>query len=166
MQELWKPIKGYEKEYEISNFGRVKSLNRKYTKGRVLKLHKHSTGYIYCCLSKNGKVANKRVHILVAQAFVENKKNLPIVNHINEQKEDNKASNLEWCTHSYNSNYGTKSAKMVNSKKVIAIDINDKIVASFPSTAEAGRNGYNSAHIVECCNNKRKTHKKLRWVYI
>ena len=166
MQEIWKPIENYEQEYLVSNLGRIQSINRKYTKGRILKLHQHTTGYIYCCLSKNGKVTNKRVHILVAKAFVENKNNLPIVNHINEQKEDNRASNLKWCTHSYNSNYGTKSAKMVNTKKVIALDENDKIVATFPSTAEAGRNGYNSTHIVECCNNKRKTHKKLRWVYV
>lgn len=100
---------------------------------------------MYCCLSQNGKVYTKRVHILVAQAFIPNLNNLPEINHKDENKSNNKVSNLEWCTKLYNIQYGTEIEKR--------------------SKAEAGRNGFNGNHIVECCNGKRKTHKKLTWKY-
>ena len=121
--EEWKAIKGYEGLYEVSNFGRIKSLSRivtlegrwgKYsrTKGerimaQMLDGQKH---YLMVSLCKNGTVKRYLVHRLVAQAFVENPYNLPEVNHKDENKTNNHFENLEWCTHQYNSIYGTRKA--------------------------------------------------------
>lgn len=113
-----KPIKGYEGYYEVDQFGRVFSVDRvirvndngreydKPIKGGQLKQHMHSKGYKIVCLTKNGKSKNVYVHRLVAEAFVENPSGLPLINHIDEDKTNNFADNLEWCTNEYNVNYG------------------------------------------------------------
>lgn len=124
MSEQWKPIKGYEGFYEISNFGRVKSIKRvvtsktkngkpstKMLKERILSLQKSTNGYVQVGLSKEKEVRIYRVHRLVADAFIANPDNLPEVNHIDEDRTNNNADNLEWCTHEYNNNYGNKPAK-------------------------------------------------------
>ena len=162
MQEVWKPIEGFETTYLVNNLGQVKSIPRINTKGKLIKLYAHKSGYLYCCLSQNGKVFNKRVHILVAKAFIPNPYNLPEVNHKDENKSNNNKDNLEWCTKLYNIQYGTGIQK--RSKPVTGFRDNIPVV-KFISTAEAGRNGFNGHHIIECCNGKRKTHKKLTWKY-
>lgn len=112
--EIWKPIVEYEGLYEISNYGRVKSLKRVvYLKNnrtriqneRYLLLHKNSNGYLQARLCKNSVYKIFSVHRLVAQAFIPNKFNLPEVNHKDENKENNYFENLEWVTRKYNMNY-------------------------------------------------------------
>ena len=114
MIEEWKDIKGFEKEYQVSNLGRIRSLDRikqvvgknqysnyntKITyKGKIIRLRKTKFGYMQVCLRKNNKVLYKIVHRLVAQAFIPNPNNLPEVNHIDSNKENNCVNNLEWCT--------------------------------------------------------------------
>lgn len=101
-EEIWKPIKGYEGLYSISNLGNVYS----HYHNRLLKPNKNRSGnYVGVILSKQGKQKRFQIHRLVAQAFVPNPYNLPIVNHKNEIQNDNRADNLEWCTHQYNCNY-------------------------------------------------------------
>lgn len=90
LNEQWMPIPGHEGDYEISNFGRVKSL----IKGRIMALT-NNDGYLYVKL-RGGK--HKRVHRVVAQVFIPNPENKPGVNHINGNKQDNRVSNLEWVT--------------------------------------------------------------------
>lgn len=108
MVEQWKPVAGYEGDYEVSNFGRVRSLKRS-TYGRILRPcfdgRKH---YLHVSLSKNGVSTVKNVHRIVAIAFLENPDNLPEVNHKDEDKTNNCANNLEWCSHVYNNRYGSK----------------------------------------------------------
>lgn len=99
--EVWKAIDGYEGLYEVSNFGRVRSLPRRTTSGRILKLE-IKKGYQYAHLRNLEKSAHLRVHRLVANAFIPNPDNKPQINHINGNKTDNSASNLEWCTCSEN----------------------------------------------------------------
>ena len=109
--ECWKPIKDYEGIYEVSNYGRVKSLERViYNSGtknglytiheKIIKqrINKKRHGYCELSLHKNGKEKRFKVHRLVAEAFIPNPNNLPEVNHIDGNKENNHASNLEWCT--------------------------------------------------------------------
>ena len=162
MQEIWKPVKGFEETYLVSNLGQIKSIPRVNTKGKLIKLYPNKSGYLYCCLSQNGKVYNKRVHRLVAEAFIPNPNDYTQVNHKDENKDNNNKDNLEWCTNLYNIQYGTGIQK--RSKAVTGFR-DGILVIKFVSAAEAGRNGFNTSHIIECCNKKRKTHKKLTWKY-
>lgn len=117
IEEIWRPIEGYEGLYEVSNTGKVRSLDRyvknghssyKLHKGKVLSPAKDKNGYLKVNLSCNGKNNIIRVHRLVAQAFIENFDNLPEINHKDEDKTNNNVTNLEWCDRKYNNNYGTK----------------------------------------------------------
>ena len=119
MEEIWKDIKGYEGLYQISNLGNVKTFN--YRGKNKVKLLKHSLdkdGYHRVTLyDKDKNIKRFAVHRLVCLAFLENPYNYPIVNHIDEDKDNNNLSNLEWCTYSYSVNYGTRNDKV--SKKMI-----------------------------------------------
>ena len=103
MNEEWRSIRGYKGYYEVSNLGRLRSLNRTYIdsmgrkyilSGRVLKLGVKKHGYVQTELRKNGKIKPKYVHRLVAQAFIPNPDNKPCVNHKNGNREDNRVENL------------------------------------------------------------------------
>lgn len=116
MKEIWKPIKGYEGYYEVSNLGRVRSLTHTDRMGRlyegaIRKLQNASNGYKQVLLSNGEKRELKQVHRLVAETFLDNPDGLPEVNHIDEIKTNNVVSNLEWCTRKYNNAYGSKPMK-------------------------------------------------------
>jgi len=105
MKEIWKLVTGYEGLYEVSNLGRVKSV--KFKKHRLKTLYKNKKGYLYTYLYKNGVREYWRVHRLVATVFIPNPENKPTVNHIDEDKLNNKVSNLEWATYSEQMQAGT-----------------------------------------------------------
>lgn len=125
--EHWKPIDEFESYYAVSDMGNVKSLRS----GKALKQHINSrNGYCYVVFSVNNKRKTMRVHRLVAKAFCKNPYGYQLVNHKDEDKTNNCASNLEWCTAKYNSNYGDARAKLVNSRikngntrKIVAVNI-------------------------------------------
>lgn len=100
MNEEWRPVQGYEGIYEVSDAGRIRNVS-----GRVLKPQLQN-GYYYIGLAKDGKVKRYRLHRLVALSFVPNPGSLPLINHKDECKTNNRAENLEWCTASYNLKYG------------------------------------------------------------
>ena len=105
MEEIWKPIKDYEGLYEVSNLGRVKSLNYRGTgKEKILKNIENSKGYFQVGLVKFGKQKVFKVHRLVAEAFIPNPENKPCIDHINTVKSDNRVENLRWVTYKENSN--------------------------------------------------------------
>ena len=115
MTEIWEDIDGYIGIYQISNMGNVRSVQReefkcvqgyRIRKGVRLKQSQDQKGYLMVNLYKNGKGRTRRVHRLVAEAFVDNPMHLSEINHIDENKKNNAASNLEWCTSSYNKRYG------------------------------------------------------------
>ena len=108
MEEIWKPIKGYESLYEVSNLGRVKSL--KWGKERILRTDKSNNGYLRVVLCKDGKKKKYLVHRLVCESFLPNSNNLPEVNHKDENKTNNKVDNLEWCDRTYNNRYSQSVA--------------------------------------------------------
>lgn len=116
-EEKWKEIPGYDGRYKISNKGRVYS----YITNKILSNNFNNAtedgGYYFVVLSKNGIPKQYLVHRLVAAAFVHNPKpdEYDIINHKNEIKTDNRAENLEWCTHKYNTNYGSCIQKMKDS---------------------------------------------------
>lgn len=127
IDEDWKDITGYEGLYQVSNFGRVKRLNT----NRILKSAKSKGGYPYIVLSKNGITSNKTIHRLVAKAFIPNPENKPEVNHIDENKTNNKVSNLNWMTRKENVNHGTRTERCLI--PIIAINIKTGEVKEFAS---------------------------------
>ena len=101
MEEIWKDIVGYEGLYQVSNFGRVKNVN----KNIIKKPTELSKGYLRIGLNKHGKAKKIYSHRLVAQAFIPNPNNLPCVNHKDCNPKNNCVDNLEWCTHKENNSY-------------------------------------------------------------
>jgi hypothetical protein len=161
--EVWKPIEGYEDRYEISNLGRVKSLERRIRiangRYRVKKQNilKENRALPYTMVHLSEKPFY--VHRLVANAFCDNPCGYNEVNHKNENIRDNRAVNLEWCDHKYNCNYGTRNirqaAKLINgkwAKSVVQLTLSGEYVATFPSVAEVHRQlGFSKAPITCCC---------------
>lgn len=109
MQEFWKPIKGYEGLYEVSNFGRVKSYYSKPPK--ILKSKDNGNGYLYVMLYKNKTRKEFYVHRLVAMEFVDNYNNYNCVNHLDFNVKNNKFNNLEWCTQKENVHHSKENMK-------------------------------------------------------
>lgn len=97
IHEAWRDIEGYEGLYKVSNIGRVRSTPRTFTKGGILRIYKAGAGYLKLTLTKNGRQQQFYVHRLVARAFAPNPDNLPQINHIDGDKENNHINNLEWC---------------------------------------------------------------------
>lgn len=166
--EEWKDIIGYEGLYQISNLGRVRN-----SKGQILTGYTNNKGYQMVHLQVNNTNKLYSIHRLVAIHFIDNPDNLPCVNHINEIKIDNRADNLEWCTHRYNVNYGTRNKRVsktkrnntYNTKAVRCVELRK----TFPSTREASRKtGIDCSQISAVCNHKKnyKTAGGYHWHYI
>lgn len=155
--EVWKPIKGYEGKYEVSNLGRVKSLNYNRTKKeKILKPTLSYNGYFIVILSKNGKTKKFRVNRLVIETFIsdksdfkstpdEDRNNIDIdnleVNHIDENIKNNNLNNLEWCTHKYNMNYGERNLKIVKhiKKPILQYNLDGKFIKEYESITQASK---------------------------
>ena len=165
--EHWKPVVGYEELYEVSDMGNVRSL--KFGKQKILKPWKDGGGYLKINLCKDGHVKKFKVHRLVAEAFIQNPNNLDTVNHKDEVKTNNVASNLEWMSQKDNNNYGTRNKRIGESlsKKVQMFDKSTgELLATFPSTREAARvTGISPKNISACCIGKRKSAGGYIWKY-
>ena len=173
-REIWKDIRGYEGLYQVSNWGRVRSL--KFGKIRILKASiRNNDGRYVINLRKDGKTKMYRIHRLVAEAFIPNPLNLPQINHKDENPGNNIVDNLEWCDAKYNNNYGTHKQRVsasnknhpVLSKPVKQIDKQGDILNIFPSAIEASRylNCYPS-QIIDVCNGHHKTAHGFYFQYI
>ncbi len=169
--EIWKDVPEYEGKYQVSNMGNVKSLNYKKTgKTRVLKQGKDKDGYPYVNLSKDGKTEFKKVHRLVAEAFIPNPLNLPQVNHKSECPMLNFSCCLEWCTAKYNSNYGTRTRRSADSqsKPIDQLDKDGQFIRRWKSAKEAGQQtGVQISHITKCAKGKQhyNTAGGYKWRY-
>ena len=195
--EEWRDIRGYEGKYQVSNLGRVKSLKDTHGNYRekILK-PRNSHEYLSVVLCKNSKSKTYTIHRLVAMHFIENPNNYPEVNHKDENKQNNRVENLEWCDRKYNCNYGTynkrlsekrkdykhtketkkrmsekrKGSKNPASRKVQCITTGKK----FNTRKEASEYyNVNLSSITLCCQGKYKsagehsiTGEKLGWKYI
>ena len=164
-KELWKDIKNYEGHYQVSNFGRVKSI--KFGKEIILKPVTDRHGYLLVSLWKNNKQKTYKVHRLVAEAFIDNSDNLPQVNHKDENPLNNNVNNLEWCNSKYNCNFGTRIERISKrrSKTVLQYDLEGNFIKEWRSTRECGRNGFDQGNVAACCRGKLKKHKDAIWRY-
>lgn len=177
LNEIWKDIKGYEGLYQVSNFGRVRSLNYNHTNTiRILVCSVASWGYLNVTLHKNGKQKVFLVHRLVAEAFIPNPNGYKEINHKDEDKTNNLVENLEWCDRFFNINYGNRTELVKNkltnrkdkSKPVFQYDLNGNFIKEWPSIKEIVRQlNYNKSCISFCCRNFRniKTAYGYIWKY-
>ena len=166
MNETWKDVMGYEGLYQVSDLGRVRSL--KYGKVRILKPRNNGRSYLKVALYRNEQMRNVFVHRLVAETFIPNPSNFPIVNHKDENPANNAADNLEWCTQKYNVNYGTcimrRSAEI--SKVVLQYDKSGNFIREWPSASEVERQtGFAQNNISDCCLGKRRSAYEYVWKY-
>ena len=165
--EEWRDVKGYEGLYQVSNEGRVKSLDKyvdnrwgtkQFVKGKVLTNVK-TQGYLYIGLNKNGKYKRYRIHRLVAEAFIPNPNNFLEVNHKDENPDNNTVENLEWCDHSYNINYGTRNKRVGKhfEKNVYQYSIDGELLHVFDSLTDASNfNECSISSISTGCKNVKK----------
>lgn len=152
---MLKDIEGYEGKYMISDQGQVWSNHKK----GFLKPTQRA-GYPYVVLTKNGKQTGFSIHRLVAQTFIPNPNNYPIVNHKDENKQNNNVDNLEWCDYSYNNSYGNRIDK-INQKishKTYQYDLDGNLIAVWPSQQEASRQlNISPGNINDVIKGRRKT---------
>lgn len=178
-EEMWKDIKGFEGQYQISSEGRVKSLARKIInksgreqniKERILKVRTRSDGYNSINLSNgSGKLKTFLVHRLVCEAFHPNPDNKPEVNHIDENKSNNRACNLEWSTRKENNNHGTHNMRVAKttSKPVAQYTLDGQLVNIWDSAIELTKQiGFDPSSIYKVANGKRKSAYGYLWKYI
>lgn len=173
--EEWKDIKGYEGLYQVSDWGRVKSLDRfietskgiRHYKEKILKTYLAGTNkdYHYIKLHKDGITKSFEIHRLVAEAFIPNPENKPQVDHISGKKNDNSVWNLRWATQPENLN--NENTKQYNNPKLsnqlYQYTLDDELVRIWPSLGEAVRNGFDKRALQRCCSGIRKKHKGHKW---
>lgn len=171
MQEIWKDIKEYEGLYQISNLGRLRSFPRAGTKTkqiRIIKINIGNNGYYYATLYKNGISKTVHIHRLVAENFINNINNYNCVNHKDENRLNNNVNNLEWCTQSYNINYGTGNKRRSDTEKIKVhqYDLNGNFIKEWEGITDASQKlKISTGNIVCCCKGRRKTAGGYKWKY-
>ena len=188
MQEIWKPVTGYEGLYEVSNMGNFRKLCLNGTI-KVLKTTKNNWGYHTIGLWKNKKVKQYRASRLIAEAFIPNPDNKPYVDHIDTNKDNNKVDNLRWVSPSENSNNILSRKHMLESweseerrekqrrinlgknhpraRAVYQLDEDDTVLNTFATTTEAALSiGCKHGNITKCCNGERLRAGGYRWKYV
>jgi hypothetical protein len=176
--EVWKDVVGFEGLYQISNYGRIMSFHRDC---KPLSNKKNGHGYLWVDLyTGNGDTpCHVLVHRLVAKHFIENPENLPIINHKDENPENNHVENLEWCTNSYNIRYSllrrgrtnrtirkirTNHAKRVPNIPIAQYDKKGVLIRIWDSCIKIKHEwGKNESSVRQCCDGKRKTAYGFKW---
>lgn len=174
---MWKDVVGYEGLYQVSNYGSVRSLDRyvphkrlgkKFCKGHLMAVHVTNAGYASVNLCRNNQYTSYDVHRLVAVAFLgaDDLSGLE-VNHIDENKLNNHAENLEWVTRKQNNRHGTKVKRQATkiSLPVLQYDTNGNFIKEWGSATEAERtiSGKFTGAISHCVNGKTKTALGYIW---
>lgn len=170
MDREWRPVFGYEGLYEVSEYGDVRSVTRvvpsrhktRTIAGQLIKRFVDKYGYYRVCLCAKNKRSTKIVHRLVAEAFIQNPCNYPVVNHKDEDKTNNDYRNLEWCTVRYNTLYGNAMEKMASKRRKKIKAFKDGDVILFASITEASRVLNVSHGNISGCVNKRYGRKTCK----
>lgn len=176
-QEIWKDIKGYEGLYQVSNYGKIKSLSRHIIringnylidKDKLLKQKKNPKGYVSVSLCKKGVIKYRMIHRLVAEAFIPNPNNYPCVNHKNENKVDNRLENLEWCSYTYNNEYNNRAKKVgvIKSKPIYHFTVGGDFINIYKNSYEAEKETNISRRtIIRCCKKEKNNYKNHVFLY-
>ena len=153
----WKPVCGYEELYRVSNHGKIMR------ESHELKQHARGRGYMSVKLCKNGNQKDVTVHRIVAEAFCDRNAECNYVNHINGDKLDNSAKNLEWCTMRANINHAYQhDLKLGNERPVICVETGER----FRSLAEASTKlGATVAKVFRSCNGQQSFINGMRLQY-
>ena len=167
INEIWRDVVGYEGLYQVSNLGRVKSLPRATTKGKTLRIHINNRNkYCYVCLCDNNKKAQKRVHVLVANAFLGDNPNKLQVNHIDGNKTNNHITNLEYCTQSENMQHAYLMG-LEKPKGLQVIDLDTLKV--YPTATETARVLFNKdaggEMILRVCRGERSHYRNRHFAF-
>ena len=163
MNEVWRPIAGYEGLYEVSSFGRIRSMRYGY-----LLTPDEARGYLRVTLYKNGTRNRQTIHRLVSKAFLPNPCNKPAINHIDEDKSNNRVDNLEWCTQKENCNHGNRNKKISSgiSKPVKQLSKAGKLLAIWESMTIASEVlGISLSEISVCTREHHKSAGGYKWRY-
>ena len=179
MEEIWKDVDGFEGIYQVSNLGRVKSLERvvnypkctKHVKEHIMSGSDNGHGYLTVMMRVNNKGVRKYIHRLVAQAFIPNPKNLPEVNHKDENRSNNNVMNLEWVDYLTNRTYGTRLRRLSDSNTkhvcIVQYSLNFDYIREYKSPKQAvddlGVN--NTNNIYKCLNKQANTAYGYIWRY-
>lgn len=170
--EEFRPVNGFEGLYEVSNIGRLYSLNYDGTGMRKeIKCGRNKDGYRQCMLYQDGCKYGKKLHRIVAEAFIPNPLQLPQVNHLDENKDNNSVENLEWCSIKQNANHGTRNQRIaeklsiINQKPVESIDKYGHVTRYDSATKAALETKAGQANITACCKCRRNSAGGLRWRY-
>lgn len=181
--EEWRDVVGYEGRYAVSNLGRIAAYSAPYLCGdRICYRQPHLIkpckrgDYLSVALS-DGERHRKSylIHRLVAQAFIPNPNNLPYINHKDENPLNNRVENLEWCTQSYNCNYGGHNARMAKTihetayqrRKVVKLTLDGDFVEQYVSIVEAARaTGLHHTAISQCCRKLSTRSGNYKWMYL
>ena len=172
MQEIWVPVKNYEQFYQISNLGRIRSFHKKKNTESFYILNPTliNSGYYNVTLYSPQAGRHKMlVHRLVAETFIPNPDNLPCVNHKDENKLNNSADNLEWCTYAYNNAYGTAKIRSIEkiSKPIKQFTFQGAWIATYQSASVASKLlGFSKSDILSCCHKKSEQAHGYKWEFI
>ena len=162
MKEVWRDISEYEGLYQVSNLGRVKSLgNDKFKKEKILKPGnngKNKDGYFFVYLYKKGIKKMYFVHRLIAEAFLENPDNLPVVNHMDQNKQNNRVDNLEYCTISYNTRYSLN--------KKVGCYKDGKLIKVYDAARDVDKDGFNHGNVCSVLKGRYKSSGGFQWKYL
>ena len=155
--------------YLISKNGDVFAINyHRENRTNKMKPSIDKDGYLCVGLRKNGKQYRRHIHRLVAETYIQNPDNLPVVNHKNGVKDDNRVCNLRWTDRKGNCNNPNTIKKHINgknSKQILQYTISGEFVREWPSSSECDRNGFDNSSVIKCCRGKLKQFKGFKWKY-
>ncbi|MFY0128065.1 NUMOD4 domain-containing protein [Bacillus cytotoxicus] len=183
--ETWKDIEGFEGFYQVSNLGKIRSLDRyvpkrngqkQFFRGKIISTYINNSGYECVDLARGGKKVKNTVHRLVAKHFCKGYREKLDVNHIDADRLNNKAENLEWMSRienirdcikrgTHNVDSAHKIAREKNQKPVAMLDLDGNVLRTFPSIKEA-REQTGAIKIGEVCNGNRRMAGGYKWRFI
>ena len=176
--ENWRPVTGLEGIYEVSNFGRIRSLDRieimkngvaRPRAGRIIHPNIKANGYYCFHFSINGKTKEMSVHRAVGEAFIPNPLNLPCINHKDGNKLNNNVENLEWCTYRYNNTYDNRVERSVmsrNCRKVKKLSLDGTLINEYRScNAAAVANGIRNSNLYQTLHSNQRIRGGFVWKY-